>query len=145
MYPKKERNDDKAAILKAQHKRDVIDSYVDKRRVAIAKQLNKLKTKGDFRYRTDQQIENLVPLWQEPKIKNKVKRGFKWQAQEPQKAFGQKPLEPALPFRKQRIEDALKKHQEFEELQFQNEIAPEGFYEDVDQAHEMKERLWENQ
>ena len=78
MYPKKERNDDKAAILKAQHKRDVIDSYVDKRRVAIAKQLNKLKTKGNFRYRTDQQIENLVPLWQEPKIKNKVKRGFKW-------------------------------------------------------------------
>ena len=37
MYPQKDRDEDKIGILKAMHKRDVIDKFIDDRRRAIEK------------------------------------------------------------------------------------------------------------
>jgi len=128
IYTEKERDVDKVNIIRANHKQKVIDDHVRKRKLKIEKALRKLQSNHDFRYRTNEQIQSLVPQWEKPKVSKAAKGNFEWIEHHDHVKREEEEAKVRSCYRKQRIDTGLKQLGKVEEAALQEAIH-EGFYE----------------
>lgn len=115
IYTEKERDVDKINIIRSNHKQKVIDDYARKRKLKVDKALRKLQSNHDFRYRTNEQIQSLVPQWEKPKVSKTVKGDLKWIEHEEHEEREAEQVKMRSIYRKQRIATGLEEVGKVEE------------------------------